>query len=113
MSQIRNTGSKFWAASYILSSYFFGRRVLCAQTAIFFAKPVSKNTGSQFLFFGGQLVSIIYHNPKQIGAAPRRIFSSNKSAPANRKNSIKTVGSVPKIKQEQVGGVFVIGDFKL
>jgi hypothetical protein len=33
--------------------------------------------------------------------------------PIGIKNSIKTVGNVPKIKQEQVGGVFVIGDFKL
>ncbi len=28
---------------YLQSSYFFGRRVVCAQTAIFFNEPVSKN----------------------------------------------------------------------
>ncbi len=31
---------------YLQSSYFFGRRLVCAQTAIFFNEPISKKCGN-------------------------------------------------------------------
>ncbi len=62
--------------------YFFGRRAVCTQTALFFNKPVSKNCGN-YTFFVWRV------SPKRARntgcTALWRIFSSIKSVPANRK----------------------------
>ncbi len=58
----------------------FGSRFANAQAAIFFAKPYSIN----FLDCGVSVGSS-FRNPNQNTAAMWRIFSSNESAPANRK----------------------------
>ncbi len=65
--------------------YFFGRRAVCTQTALFFIKPVSKNCGN-FTFFVWRAVWCL-PNGHEIRVVQRFgwFFSSNKSVPANRK----------------------------
>jgi hypothetical protein len=49
-------------------------------------------------------------NPNKNGAALWRIFSSNKSAPANRKKGFYT-SRLP--KNEEIGGIFVFNGYEL
>jgi hypothetical protein len=70
------------------TSFLFGSRSACAQTAIFSTEPCSKNAGetSIVLWITAREQRIPTScNPNQNRAALRQIFSSNKSAPANRK----------------------------
>ncbi len=67
---------------------FFLSWVACAQTAIFYAKPCSKNAGETSIVLWITACEQRIHtsrNPNQNWAAFWRIFSSNKSALANRK----------------------------
>jgi hypothetical protein len=78
---------------YLQYSYFFGRRLMCAQTTIFFNEPVSKKCGNyKFYVLGWFMVS-----PKRVQnmgcAALWWIFSSNKSGPANRKKGFYMIQS--------------------
>jgi hypothetical protein len=64
----------------------FGSRSACSQTAILSAEPCSKNAGetSNVLWITACELRIpTSSNPNQNRAALWRIFSSNKSAPAN------------------------------
>jgi hypothetical protein len=94
----------------LYSSLLFGARVVCAQTEIFSTKPVSKIAGSQQLFFGLRLVRRIFEeiltsrNLNQNSATLWQIFSSNKSAPANRKKGFYTSRDPNK---KEVGLIFV------
>jgi hypothetical protein len=70
------------------TSCLFGSRFACSQTTIFSSEPCSKNAGetSIVLWIMARESRIpTSGNPNQIRAALWRIFSSNKSAPANRK----------------------------
>ena len=76
--------------NWIQSSCLFGSRFACAQAAIFFAKPYSINAGeaSIVLWIAACRLKISsFRNPNQNRAALWRIFSSNGSAPANRKTA--------------------------
>jgi hypothetical protein len=75
MLQIRNTGSKFWAASF-KNTYSLPNS---SADGLLVHKPVSKNAGSQLLFFGGPAREYNIQQSKTISAVPWRIFSSNKS----------------------------------
>jgi hypothetical protein len=66
-------------------SYLFGSRFACAQTVIFSAKQCSKNEGETSI-----VLVPTSRNPNQNRVAFWRIFSSNKSAPANRKTGFYT-----------------------
>jgi hypothetical protein len=57
----------------------------CAQTAIFFAEPCSKNVGEISIVLWIAACKPSFLNTNQNRAALWRIFSSNESAPANRK----------------------------
>jgi hypothetical protein len=69
------------------TTYLFGSRFACAQTAIFSAEPCSKNAGETSIVLWitarEQRIST-YRNPNQNRAALLADFSSNKSALANR-----------------------------
>jgi hypothetical protein len=70
------------------TSCLFGSRFACAQTTIFSTEPCSKNAGetSIVLWITAHEYRILTsRDPNQNRAALWRIFSSNKSAPANRK----------------------------
>jgi hypothetical protein len=70
------------------SSCLFGSRFACAQPAIFFAKPYSINAGETLnvLWIAARRYKIpSFRNPNQNRGDLWRIFSSNVSAPANRK----------------------------
>ncbi len=74
--------------NWIQSFYLFGSRFACAQAAIFFAKPYSINAGDTSIVLWiavWELRTSSFRNPNQNRAALWRIFSSDKSAPANRK----------------------------
>ncbi len=78
------------------TSYLFGSQFACAQTAIFSAEPCYKNAGyetSIVLWITACEYRILTsRNPNQIRAALWRIFSSNESVPANRRqDSMQTV----------------------
>jgi hypothetical protein len=75
------------------TSFLFGSQFSCAQTAIFFATACSKNAGeaSIVLWITPYEKRIpTFRNPNQNRAALWRIFSSNKSMPANRKAGFYT-----------------------
>jgi hypothetical protein len=75
------------------------------QTTIFSTKPGPKMQESQQLFFGGRLWTIpTARNINQSSGALWRIFSSDKSAPANRKKGFYT-NRVP--KKQEVEGIIV------
>ncbi len=72
----------------IQSSCLFGSRFACAQATIFFTKPYSINAGDTSIVLWiapWEWRSSSFCNPNQNRAALWRIFSSNKSAHANRK----------------------------
>jgi hypothetical protein len=82
---------KIFIQKYLQSSYFFGRRVVSAQTAIISTKSVPQKWELYILCLDGGLVS-----PKRARitgcAAPWWIFSSNKVCqPTGRKGSIQAV----------------------
>ncbi len=102
---------------YLQTYYVSGGLVVCAQTSLFFNKPVPKKRGKVRvhiqLSFGGRLVSRIFeefkqptivHSINQNSAAIWRIFSSNKSVPANKKKGFYTSRQP---KNDGIGGVFV------
>ncbi len=102
---------------YLWSSYFFGRRVLCAQTAIFVAKPASKNAESQQLFFGGRLLIIIFeklqHPAIQIKVVQHFggfLYHKNVHNPVSRKKGFYTK-RVP--KKQKFEGIFVFRSSEL
>jgi hypothetical protein len=70
------------------TSCLFGSQFACAQTAIFSAKLCSKNAGETSIVLWITLVSKKIPTPAvqtKIHSVLWRIFSANKSAPANRK----------------------------
>ncbi len=74
--------------NWIQSSCLFGSRFACAQAVIFFAKPYSIYAGvtSIVLWIADwEWRTSSFRNPNQNRAALWRVFSSNKSVPANRK----------------------------
>ncbi len=80
---------------------FFGRRVVCAHTAIFSAKPVPKNAGTiHFVFRGWFGADNGLRNEHYFG----RFFSSNKSEPTKRKKGFYT-SRLP--KNEEIRWIFV------
>jgi hypothetical protein len=94
---------------YLQTSYFFGRWVVCAQTAIFFNELVSKKCGNYiyFMFAGRFRASQRVRN--MVCAEVWRIFSSKKSIPANRKKGFFTIRQ----PNEEIGGTFVFSGSKL
>ncbi len=80
---------------WIQTSCLFGSWFSCAQTGIFSAEPCSKNAGEtsfvRWITAGEQSIPAS-RNPNQNRAALWRIFSSNKSAPANRKTGFEQAG---------------------
>jgi hypothetical protein len=70
---------------------------LCAQTAIFSAKPVSPKMRKYAFYVSPKRVRITDY------ATLCRIFSSNKSAPANRKKGFDT-SHLPKNEKITVDG---------
>jgi hypothetical protein len=80
-----------------------------------FDKPVSKMRESQQLFSGLRLLNRMFEkihpsNPNQNSAALWRIFSSNKSAPANRKKGFYT-SHLP--KNDDISGTIAFSDSEL
>jgi hypothetical protein len=76
----------------------FGSQFACAQTAIFFAKPYSKNAGE---------TSIVLWFAR---GAFWRIFSSNESAPANSKTGFYADRDPSK---QDVGVIFALSGSEL
>jgi hypothetical protein len=88
----------------ILSSFFFGRRGMCTNRNLFPKTSPQKNAGSIHFMFRGRIISRIFkefktRNPNQSHAALWRIFSSNKSVPANRKKDFIQAGL---LKNEEI-----------
>jgi hypothetical protein len=84
----------------------FGSRFACAQHAIFFTEQCSKNAEeiSIVLWIAARKQRIpSFRNTNHKRAALWRIFSSNESAPANRKTALYADGEPNK---QEVGFIF-------
>jgi hypothetical protein len=95
------------------TSCLFGSRFACAQTAIFFAKPCSKNAGEELIVLWIAARKQRFpasRNPNQNRAALWRIFSSNKSALAYRKTGFYANHDLSK---QEVGFIFAWSDSEL
>jgi hypothetical protein len=85
------------------TSFLFGSWFACAQTTIFSPKPCSKNAGeTSIILWITALEKRIptSRNPNQNRAALWRIFSSNKSAPVNKKTGFYANRDLNKRKVE-------------
>ncbi len=116
---ICNIWKDFWASlykKYLSSFFFFGIRDVGTQIATFSAKPVSNNAGESTLVLwitaGEKNIWRILtsRNPNQNSTVLWRIFSSNTSEQANRKDFIQ---AVCRIKNEEIGSIFVFSGSEL